>query len=270
MMDTTLDQDTRTRFAEDGAVVLRGAISADWLETLREGVRKNIETPGRYAKVYTGEGASGFFFGDYCNWDRIGEYRKFLFDSGVGSLAASLMGSSKVNFFHEHVLVKEPQTEEPTPWHHDQPYWVVDGTQVCSIWIPLDPVARDVCVQFIAGSHRWGKWFTPKSFSTSANHDSNEGDSLPDIADLQANNEVLTWDMEPGDCIAFHALTLHGAPGNRSSTQRRRAIAMRFTGDDATFTRRDGYMSPPFESVDLTPGDPMDSEHFPIVYDARA
>ena len=41
---------------------------------------------------------------------------------------------------------------------------------------------------------------------------------------------------------------------------------MRFTGDDARFTRRNSYMSPPFEDVDMPTGALMDSEHFPVVY----
>ena len=39
---------------------------------------------------------------------------------------------------------------------------------------------------------------------------------------------------------------------------------MQFTGDDARFTRRDGYMSPPFEDVDMPTGALMDSEHFQL------
>ena len=38
----------------------------------------------------------------------------------------------------------------PTPWHHDQPYWTVDGNQVCSIWLSLDPVPREAAVRFVA------------------------------------------------------------------------------------------------------------------------
>ena len=263
--DSTLEG-YRDDYARDGAVALRQVISPKWIERLREGVEENLREPGRYARFYTPEGAAGFFFGDYCNWSRIAAYRDFAFESGIAPLAAHLMHSRKVNLFHEHVLVKEPQTEEPTPWHHDQPYWVVDGEQVCSIWIPLDAVARDVCVEFIAGSHRWGKWYTPKNFTTSDDHDSNEGESVPDVMSSRDEYDILGWDLEPGDCIAFHALTLHGAPGNASSSARRRAVAMRFTGDDARFTRRNGYMSPPFEDVDMPTGALMDSEHFPIVY----
>ena len=53
---------------------------------------------------------------------------------------ALLMGSRSVRLFHEHVLVKEPNADVPTPWHHDQPYYCVDGDQNVSMWIALDAV----------------------------------------------------------------------------------------------------------------------------------
>ena len=34
---------------------------------------------------------------------------------------------------------------------------------------------------------------------------------LPDLDAERDAHEFLAWDMEPGDVIAFHALTLHGA-----------------------------------------------------------
>jgi len=35
-----------------------------------------------------------------------------------------------VKFYHEHVLNKEPGTEKPTPWHHDQSYYPINGDKV--------------------------------------------------------------------------------------------------------------------------------------------
>ena len=45
-------------------------------------------------------------------------------------------------------------TRQPTPWHQDQPYYNVDGTQNVSFWIPVDPVSRASTLEFVAGSHR--------------------------------------------------------------------------------------------------------------------
>jgi ectoine hydroxylase-related dioxygenase (phytanoyl-CoA dioxygenase family) len=257
-------------YETDGAAVLRQVFDQDWIDLLAAGVERNMAAPGRFAHHYTEPGKPGLFFGDYCNWQRIDEYRRFMFDSPAGQVAARLMRSRTAQIFHEHVLVKEAATSERTPWHHDQPYWTVDGTQVCSLWIPLDPVGRETCVEYVAGSHRWGKWFTPKRFVDSSNHATQEGEPVPDIDAHRADYTILGWDLEPGDCIVFHALTLHGAPGNTSGNRRRRAFAARWTGDDARFARRAGYMSPPFEDVTLAPGSPMDPEIFPVVWPRAA
>ena len=82
-------------------------------------------------------------------------------ETGLASLAGQLMQSSTVRFFHEHVLVKEPGATEPTPWHHDDPYYGIDGLQNVSMWIALDPVPATSGLQFIAGSHLWGRRFVP-------------------------------------------------------------------------------------------------------------
>src|SRR3546814_7685428 len=74
------------------------------------------------------------------------------------------MESTKVNFFYDQLLVKEPGTAERTPWHQDQPYWAVAGRQVCSLWVPFDPVPEETCVEYVAGSHDWPE-FSPYHFA---------------------------------------------------------------------------------------------------------
>ncbi len=263
-----IDDATVEAYRRDGAVPLRQVFAPEWIELLTAGVEENLASPGPYAKRYTPDGKPGLFFGDYCNWRRIAPYERFFRDSPAADLAARLMGSGKVNLFHEHVLVKEPGTLEPTPWHHDQPYYFVDGEQIVSLWIPLDPVPRQTCVEYVAGSHRWGKWYTPKRFVDSAEHANATGEEpVPDINACRGDYELLAWDLEPGDCIAFHALTLHGAPGNPLPI-RRRAFAARFTGDDARYVLRDGFMSPPPQPGAPEPGGPMDSDAFPVIRQA--
>jgi ectoine hydroxylase-related dioxygenase (phytanoyl-CoA dioxygenase family) len=270
MTDLTAQLATlRPAFARDGAVCVRGAFSQDWLEKLADGIAENMAHPGPMAKEYTPPGQPGRFFGDYCNWRRIAPYEDFLRHSPAAEIAATLMGAARVNLFHEHVLVKEPGTLEKTPWHHDQPYWTVDGTQVCSLWLSLDPVPRATAVEYVAGSHRWGKWYTPRRFADAADHPAPGFEPVPDVDANRADYTLLGWDLEPGDCVVFHALTLHGAPGNVQPTSRR-AIASRWTGDDARFVLREGFMSPP-PPPDAPPhGAPMDSDVFPVVWRAVA
>jgi ectoine hydroxylase-related dioxygenase (phytanoyl-CoA dioxygenase family) len=262
----TLPGATIESFRLDGAVLLKGYFR-DWVDVLRAGVERNLAEPGPNQRVYTPKGGSGRFVGDYCNWARIPEYRRFIFESPAAPIARQLMGSRTVRIFHEHVLIKEPGTRELTPWHHDQPYYCVDGEQNVSLWMPLDRVPRDVCVEYVAGSHRWGRWFRPSKFTGAAyDHKSDKLEDMPDIGAHRSDYRLLSWDVEPGDAIAFHFLTIHGAPGNPSSN-RRRAIATRWLGDDATYAVRSGEISPPFPGLDqrLKPGGPMDAAEFPLV-----
>lgn len=261
-------EDEIAAFERDGAVRLQGVFSRDWIDLVAAGVEKNMASPSRFADFCTPKGNPGQFFGDYCNWRRIPEYRAFVLDSPAAEIAARMMRSRKANIFHDHVLVKEPGTAERTLWHHDQPYWTVDGTQVCSIWMPLDPVPRETCVEFVAGSHRWGRWFTPRHFldARAYAYDGDPFEPVPDIEASRGDYDILSWDLAPGDAIVFHALTLHGAPGNSSLEHRRRAMATRWTGDDATFAVRPGEMSPPVFDGSPDPGEPMDCALFPVVW----
>lgn len=254
-------------FQRDGAVCLPG-LFAEWVETLCIGVERNIAAPSAFVRIYSGPGGQGRFFGDYCNWARIPEYRRFIFDSPAAAVGARLMGSRSVRLFHEHVLVKEPEADVPTPWHHDQPYYNVEGSQTISLWVPLDRVPRDVSPEFVAGSHRFGKLFRPERFDKTPLNKDDGLEPVPDIDGHRGDYRILGWDMAPGDAVAFNYLTLHAAPANRQATNRRRAFSLRLVGDDARFAVRRGVTSPPFPHVKLKQGDVMDAPEFPILMGA--
>ncbi len=255
-------------YRRDGAVCLHGAFEEHWIEGLRQAVEKDKAEPGPMVRHNTPEGEPGEFFVDFQLWQRWPEARAFVYESPAAEMMAQFMGSSTVAFYHDHLLVKEPGTEAPSPWHHDQPYYPVDGDMVASIWLPLDPVPRAISLEVIAGSHRWGKRFRPKYFNTD-NTVLTADDGFTDMPDIEAergSHEILTWEMEPGDCIVFHSLVVHGAPGNPENKRRRRAYATRWLGEDARYASRPGKISPPLEGHGLVPGDPMTCEMFPRVW----
>ena len=262
-MNTALSQNTIDDFQTNGATIIRGLFK-HWVEPLRRGIEKNIKQPGPFVRDYN-EAGKGRFFGDFCNWQRIEEYREFLFESPSADIAAQLMQSRSVRLFHEHVLVKETNTEIPTPWHHDQPYYCVDGKQNCSLWLALDDVSRETAVEFVRGSHRWGKWFRPERFDKSPLYQNDQDEALPDIEASRDQYDIVGWQVEPGDVVAFHFLTLHGAPANRSADSRRRAFSSRWVGDDATFAVRQGKTSPPFPECQLSHGEPLQGPEFPLI-----
>ena len=254
------------QFRRDGAVLLRGLLEPRWTDLLAAGVEHNRLHPSAWACRYTNPDESVGFWSDYVTWQGVPAYRRVVFESGLAAVAARLMESRTVRFFHEHTLVKEPGTDERTPWHHDQPYYCVDGDQNVSMWIALDPVPAKAGVRFLAGSHRWNRWFVPRKFVDHTPYADGTGqyEQVPDIDDELDQHTVLAWDVEPGDVIAFHFRTLHDAPGNALSTPRR-AVSLRWLGDDATFALRPWLHSPPFEQRLLVEGGPLDDDRFPLV-----
>jgi ectoine hydroxylase-related dioxygenase (phytanoyl-CoA dioxygenase family) len=256
-------------FRRDGAVCVRSAFSHDEVELVARGIERNLAEPSERALIASRPDDPGRFFEDFRGWQRIPEYEQFIRDSPAARIAGELMGSTEVRLFHDHVLVKEPATRQPTPWHQDQPYYNVDGSKVCSLWMPVDPVDRDSTVELVAGSHL-GPWLMPRTFMNSEAKWFPEG-SLEELPDIEADRsafEILAWELEPGDAVYFHMLTLHAAGG---ATTRRRAFSVRFLGDDVTHAPRRWKTSPDFPELEgeLPAGAPMEHPLFPVLWKAR-
>ena len=265
-MTNHLEQQTVEQFHKDGVTVLRGVFSG-WVEKLRDGVAANMADPNPNARVYKDDEGGGQFFVDYCSWQRILQYHDFIFNSSAAQIGAELMDSEQVQLFHEHILVKEAQTGIPTPWHHDMPYYCVEGAKTVSLWIPLDEVPRERTLEFVAGSHQWDKYYRPQRFNGQPLNENDGLDEIPDIdADRDAYN-IVGWNLSPGDAVAFDYRTIHGAPANLSVNARRRAFSLRLVGDDVRFARRQGLVtSPPFEQVKLEHGAALIADEFPVLY----
>lgn len=251
------------RYQADGAVLIKG-LFADHVDTLRRGVDRNMAEPGDYAAENLKAGESGRFFDDYCNWQRIPEFSAVIKESAAGAVAADLMDSQTVQIFHDHVLVKEPGTSKPTPWHQDSPYYFVEGRQTVSFWTPLDPV-RESTLRCVAGSHRWERPVLPTRWLSEENFYPDPENYMP-VPDPDAEGmTVLEWEMEPGDAVAFDYRSLHGARGNES-TARRRAFSLRLVGDDARYVERPGRTSPPFPDHGMRPGQKLREDWFPVIF----
>src|SRR5690349_1142027 len=110
-----MDQEQIDAFRRDGAVLLRGVLTPDEVETLRAGVERNLASLGPLGMNATKPGDPGAFVEDFRNWQRIPEYEQVFRESALASAAGALMGAERVRLFHDHLLVKEPGTLDRTP-----------------------------------------------------------------------------------------------------------------------------------------------------------
>jgi ectoine hydroxylase-related dioxygenase (phytanoyl-CoA dioxygenase family) len=209
----------------------------------------------------------GRFVSGVDHWLASDEFRSFSCSAALGEIAGGLLRSATVRLWEDSALVKEPGTQERTAWHQDMSYFHVEGNQVCTMWVPLDVVTADSgAVSFVTGSHRWEAVHRPNLFVSTMAIPGTEGSEVPDIDALAAAGEVqlVSFDTEPGDLTVHHARTVHGA-GPNSTDRWRRAISIRYCGDDARYLLRPG--APVKERHrHLGNGDPLDCEAFPLVW----
>ncbi len=251
----------------DGAVCVRHAFSPEMIALATRAIEANLADLSPRAKRASAAD-DGAFIEDFCNWDRIPAMERFIRESPAAAIAAGLTGSKQVRLYHDHMLTKEPGTRQATPWHQDQPYYNVSGTQNASMWFPVDPVDRSSTLEFIAGSHK-GPWYMPRTFLDDQAKWFPEG-SLAELPDFAADPDrfpVIGWELEPGDAVFFNMVIVHGS-GGVSGANRRRVLSVRFLGDDMVHAPRSWTTSPPFPDLGLEPGAEMDHPLFPILWSA--
>jgi len=257
-------------FSRDGVVCLRGMFDEAWCALLHDASLEVMESGrGRVREPELGPGQGGFYSNVYLA-DMDERFRKLRDESPAAEIAASLMQADQVRYFYDQLFIKAPGTPAPTPWHNDLPFWPFQGRDLISIWIALTPVNKETSgVQYVAGSHHWGKMFravTPdydRRFMDEAMPlcpDYGSGEHDPSI-------RVLSWDMQPGDVLCHHPLTVHGAGGNQSAAQTRIGLSIRYLGADVRWDPRPHTMGLRHNPAVPTGAFPADDVALPIVWE---
>ena len=203
-------------YHRDGVIPLRGMFDKDWIELLNKGLNVNCESPTERSRIWDKDDAGHTMFYDTLAWREIEEYKKFIFDSPAAQICGQLMKATTVNYFFDAVFVRSHGTKFETPWHQDEPYWSIEGYDACTLWMPLVPVKEKNCLSFVPGSHRFKSVFNQKNFGEITGHPKDQVDfskvADQEFPDINANPErfgVVSWEMQPGDCIAFNLSLIH-------------------------------------------------------------
>jgi len=271
-MSTRLTPQHVESYARDGVICVRNAVSSAWTQRMLRVADEQLDAPGRWCNDANPGQRNNRMFTDRYLWRDNAEVRAFVFESGVAQLAAEAMGSRTARFYFDHLLIKEPATTTPTPWHQDTPYWPFRGSQICSVWVALSPASvEESALEFVLGSHRDGNYYLPQVFGERDNHPNSwqregMGVPVPPIEQNRADYAIGGWDVEAGDALVFSAWMLHGARGNASATRRRAAISTRWLGDDSSWFPHPGTdPTVTQEHTQLAPGQyPADDDRFPL------
>ncbi|EPJ45490.1 MAG: hypothetical protein OFPI_36660 [Osedax symbiont Rs2] len=264
-----VSDEIKAEYKEHGVVVLRNVISEQWLALLAAAVERDITSPGPFYHGYNPKDGKGKFHGNLRIWENDCVFSDYCLRSVLPSIAAQLFTSERVNLLYDQLFVKEANTKNPTRWHNDQPYWPIQGQQILSFWLCLDPVdQKNGALEFVRGSHLWDRWFQPESFGEGSGAEYEINDRFEKMIDIEADREsfdIVSWDLKPGDLYVFQGMTVHGAKGNLTTDQRRRGYTVRYTGDDIRYDIRTG-LSKPICNSQFQQGDKLGGEQYPLAF----
>lgn len=248
-----MDEAVRKAFFEDGAVLIKGALSQEQLAQCRTAYDWAVENPGPHAsRMYGGTGQQSHV--DNSNPLAKPKLDELMKTMPFGKLFADLWGSKSVWYFAEEIFLKEGAVGARTLWHQDTSYLPWAGMHWGNAWISFESVPQKNALEIIRGSHRGprhdGTTFRDPDDPTDPLHG---GDVWPRMPDIEAERKVdpnaydiLSWATEPGDVLILHPGTLHGGAPVDADFPNRHTFVFRFFGDDATFSplpeqSRSGY-----------------------------
>lgn len=184
--------------------------------------------------------------------------RRYVLNPRIAEIARRLAATPRVRLWHDHALTKMPGDSRESPWHQDLPYWPMNEAGALSCWMALDDVdERNGCMQFVPGSHAWGKF---------------EPIRLVDAQDLFGLvPEPETKDFTPvvmrmpaGSCTFHHGLTFHYASAN-STDRPRRAVITIYMPEGVTYSGRPHVVT---DGLGLQVGAPIAGDLFPVLAEA--
>lgn len=245
----------RAAFWADGACVVRGVVPDDVVDAARRAVAE-LDDRGELADLSALAGADEAprFRAGVDHWRASPALAAIALEGIVPALVAAVLGADRLWLYEDSVLVKDAGSTVPTRWHSDDGYFHVEGEQMATLWLPLDPAPQAAgALRFVRGSHTSGHRYRPTLFVVDDPIPGTEGEQPPALDDTGL--DVIGEDLDVGDLSIHHARTLHAAGPNTTGTARR-ALSLRYCGPDVTVRvkpgapARDGY-------AEVEPGTPL-------------
>ena len=260
-------------YHEDGVVCLRQVFDERWLHVAARAIDFGRRNPGPMYVDYSKDTKPRTYETDFWVWQQNAAMRELIFGSPAAAIAGELMGVDSVMLVTDNWLVREAGAVNRAPWHHDGPYFDLDG-QWCVLWMGLEPVGPGEGVVFLRGSHKWNRHFMPESFAgTGPKGELVEPyETTPDFTGELDRFDGLEFALEPGDCLFFDRLTVHGAPNPGPPTRGIRRYTLRFADGAARYRPRGPWTKDMTDYLEehcgLRDGGPYCCELLPILWRA--
>lgn len=262
-MNTQLTSKQIDYYQENGFLIiqefLQGRELSLWQKVITKAVKGFIKCDDLLKNQRVDNYYSNVFIQCVNLWKTDESVRELILNPDLGRMAADLVGTTGVRLYHDHAMVKQPWAN-PTNFHIDNPYDPFYSHQAIMFWIALDDATiQNGCLYFLPGTHK------SSGFEV--------GGILGEVGVGELFKEYPEWvgidpfvaEMKAGDGVFISGLVAHAA-GPNMTTHLRRAFAMLFMPEDATFNGKKSAL-PEEVFVKLKTGDILaDDEHLPLIF----
>ena len=266
-MHTALSSEQITAYRQNGYLAIDNLLSANelgsWRQAIDQAVDQTIGQRSARRDIRHNQAGESYYqqvFVQCVNlWKDHGPVRNLVLDPRIGQMAAQISGASGVRLFHDHALIKTPWAN-PTNFHVDNPMDPYYSAQATMLWIALDDATlQNGCLYFLPGSHKTSRYNTSGELGHAG-----IGQLIDDYPEW-AEIEPLPVEVKAGAGIFISGMVAHAA-GPNMTLKPRRAFAMLFMPEDATFNGQQSVL--PDEVFNrLKIGEPIDdNEHLPLLY----
>jgi len=253
-------------FNEIGYLAGVKMLDEDQVEKLRNELSELADTnhPGHHLFYEFHSNESGnpdtILFHALGAWRITNGFHDVLWNPRFLVAASQLLGNKPVRFWHDQLFWKPPKKGGVVAWHQDYSYWTrTKPISHLTCWCGLDDSTKENgCLQYIAGSHRWG--LLPKPVI--AGELQGIKDFLTEEQKKQFENPQFA-EVKAGEAIFHHSLALHGSGENKSDKPRRAFVINAFADgvcSDSDDVLLDGV--PPVKR-----GEKMVGQFFPLLYE---
>ena len=255
MKPEALSESIVTEWREKGGVKIPQLLNTAELSACREFYDWILANPSPVATQFY-ESDHNSFYNDVGQADGYYPLAEALFDAcpSLRETVQSIFGPDNQNiwFLGYEVFHKKGGAGRHTPFHQDASFSPFHGKHLVRLWIPFERTPKAHCLEVISGSHR-GPLFNPNKIlmtdpathaadgvdDTTPCFDSEEDlRAMPRVPDILADPDaydVLSWDLDPGDAVAFHLATLHGNAPVDARHPERNTLILGFFGDDCIY-----------------------------------
>jgi non-haem Fe2+, alpha-ketoglutarate-dependent halogenase len=150
---------------------------------------------------------------------------ELLTNARIVAYVQDLLGPNVIGW-GSHYFCKLPGDEQAVDWHQDASYWPLTPTKTATVWLAIDDCdLENGCMQFVAGSHRFGHCRHETAGEAAA---SVLGRGIQGI---EHYGQIVDNPLRAGRISIHSDLLIHGSAPNRS-TRRRCGLTLRYCPAD--------------------------------------